>query len=533
MLIRELLTKIGFDVNEKVLDQVDARLESVKRNLDGINPHLLKFGQGMSRIGQKLTFGVTLPLVAAGGFFIKAASDAEETANKFAVTFDSVSSNAEKVAKDLQKNYGLSRQASKDLLSNTGDLLTGFGFTGKAALDLSEQTNKLAVDLASFTNIQGGAKRASSALTKALLGERESVKELGISILEKDVKDKVTELRSKGITFQSERQAKAVATLKIAYEQSKNALGDYNRTQNSFANRARLSFERLKDISDSFGRLLLPNVNKALEGILKLLNGIEGMNEGQKKLVLSFGSIVAAAGPLLWLFGTLAVSIVRINQLLFLFKTAGFAVGAATAGWVAVIVAAVAALAVWGVNLWKWFNGQQTVLNRTWGTWETFKIRLGDTFKAIGDFFMKWLVNPILSGIDMLSDAFGFVGNFLDKFFDGAAGRWQSFSESVAGGLDKIGRFLGFGGDNINGPAFAAPGVGAVSSGGISNVARTGTVTRSSNQQVQLNVDARIEVPTGDTSTQVEYLEQTADKIFEKRLADTVRHIVTNAPEIN
>ncbi len=147
---------------------------------------------------------------------------------------------------------------------DTGDLLTGFGFTQESALDLSDQVNQLAVDLASFTNFSGGAQGASEALTKALLGERESVKALGISILDADVKAKVLENTQAGLTFETERQAKAYATLQLAQEQSGNAIGDFARSQDSFANQSRIAQAAVEDLSVAIGEQLLPFATTAV-----------------------------------------------------------------------------------------------------------------------------------------------------------------------------------------------------------------------------------------------------------------------------
>ena len=74
-------------------------------------------------------------------------------------TFDVVLlKQAEETAHTFKESFGLSEQSAKDLLSSTGDLLVGFGFTEESALGLSTQVNQLAVDLASFTNFSGGAK---------------------------------------------------------------------------------------------------------------------------------------------------------------------------------------------------------------------------------------------------------------------------------------------------------------------------------------------------------------------------------------
>ena len=185
--IREFITKWGFDVDDAQLKRLDRGVTRVQKNLRAT-------ARAAVDLGKKLSFGVTLPVVGIGAAFIKAASDAEETSSKFATVFQDVRKESELVAKDLSRNFGLSNDASKELLSATGDLLTGFKFSGEQALDLSEKVNKLAIDLASFTNLTGGAEQASKALTKALLGERESIKTLGIAILEEDVKAKVKAL---------------------------------------------------------------------------------------------------------------------------------------------------------------------------------------------------------------------------------------------------------------------------------------------------------------------------------------------------
>lgn len=205
---------------------------------------------------------------------IQVATDAQETIQKFNVVFRDVSEEANKAASDLAEGYGLAQTESKKLLSDTADLLTGFGFTGQAALDLAVETNKLAADLASFSNVQGGTKTASEALTKALLGERESVKQLGISILEEDVKKQVAINTTRGLTFESLRQAKAYATLQLATKQSQNAIGDYSRSSDSAANVNRRLANTLTDIKEAVGRGLLPALTRARLAFIKFFDGI-------------------------------------------------------------------------------------------------------------------------------------------------------------------------------------------------------------------------------------------------------------------
>lgn len=309
-------------------------------------------GASLMKFGVKMKLFVTAPLVGAGVLLAKTASDAEETANKFAVTFSGVERQANSMVATLDKAYGLSDMSARKLMSNTGDLLTGFGFTQEAAADLSFEVQKLAVDLASFTNIEGGAERASDALTKGLLGEREMMKSLGIAILENDVKAQMAKDAARGLTYESERQAKAYATLQLAIQQSKNAIGDYGRTSGSLANQTRELWEDIRDLRVEFGKLLIP-LGSALVGSARTaVSALANMGTTAKILLLSIGGLVAAIGPtafaagsLLWAFGKLAplLSTVVIPALR---ATAAAMLGLKAASWeVYAIIAAM--IGIW------------------------------------------------------------------------------------------------------------------------------------------------------------------------------------------
>lgn len=192
-----------------------------------------------------------------------AAINAQETFSKFDVVFGGMGTAAENAAKQFQESFGLAEVTAKKMLSSTGDLLTGMGMAGESALNMSVQVNTLASDLASFTNYSGGAEGAADALTKALLGERESVKALGIVIREEDVQNRLAAAGKDKLTGAAMLQAKAEATLQIAMEQSKNAIGDYARTSDSAANTLKRAGEQTKELQVSLGTLLMPTVADA------------------------------------------------------------------------------------------------------------------------------------------------------------------------------------------------------------------------------------------------------------------------------
>ena len=375
------------------MKSVNTSLDTVKNKLDKLQPAF-----------KKMAMAGTVAFAAIGAGLLKAtqdATEAQEIFNKFDVVFGDVSDQAEKVAQDLRNNFGLAESSAKDLLASTGDMLTGFGFSGGAALDLAEKTNKLAVDLASFTNLEGGAERASKALTKALLGERESVKELGIAILEEDVKAKVAAMEAAGaFTDETLRQKRALATLEIAIGQSKNAVGDFARTEESLANQQRVLKERMKELSETIGTVFMPILQKITERLLPLVKKMAEWIEEHPKLTLYIGLAALALTGLVAGLGFLGLVLPGIIVL----------IGAITVPILLVIATLVSLGISIGYIALKW---NQHVDNMKWA-FNIFKESIGSVIDWIKDkfeSFVSWIDGKVQAVIDAVKRAVSAVAN--------------------------------------------------------------------------------------------------------------------------
>lgn len=314
MNVWSIFGSIGLDVTglERGLDQAEASVQATGREMEratdaaakAVDARLVKLGQSFQRLGSRMTLAVSAPLAAIGVLSVRAASDMEETVSKMQTVYRDLGDTAEQTAQRLQDGYGLSSRAARQLLGDTGDLLTGFGFTQESALDLANQVAELGVDLASFTNYQGGAEGAAQALTKALLGETESLKMLGIAIRQEDVVARAALLTQQGMVFETERQARAYATLTIAQEQSKNAIGDYQRTSEGFANSLRRLWARLEDVRVKVGELILPIATRLVNALERAAEWVLALDDSVVKWAIGIGAALAAIGPLLVALGT-------------------------------------------------------------------------------------------------------------------------------------------------------------------------------------------------------------------------------------
>ncbi len=222
--------------------------------------------------------GVTLGALGYGlSKLIKPTSDFIEANNKFNAVYKDIKKTAQDTMNRLRQEYKLSKSAATEYLGTTGDILTGFGLSQKAALGLSDNVVRLATDLSSFSNVP--VKQAVDALTKSFTGEREALKSLGIVINEEMVKARESVVAQQlladgfiGTEEQLKRTARAHATMQLATEQSKNAAGDFNRSlSSSLPNLIKVIKAKISDLHIGIVQKILPavmNVAKAIDRIL-------------------------------------------------------------------------------------------------------------------------------------------------------------------------------------------------------------------------------------------------------------------------
>ena len=261
--------RIRLDSLDNDLKGVYARLGQLEKNLKKIPDSTKPAEKGFGDMFKAVVTGQAVLDLAKKGFSlltsaikdsIRISTEAQEVISKYDVVFSDMGDASEEAAQRFADSFDLAGATAKEMLSNTGNLLQGMGATREESLRLSLQVNTLAGDLASFTNNAGGSKVASEALTKALLGEREQMKTLGIAILETDVQARVAKNGQNELQGTALKLARAQATLQLITEQSKNAIGDYARTQDSSSNIQKRAAESTKELQIAVGTALNPAV---------------------------------------------------------------------------------------------------------------------------------------------------------------------------------------------------------------------------------------------------------------------------------
>lgn len=134
--------------------------------------------QKMNSIGNKLTLGVTAPLVAGGLAAIKYASDLEETSQKVDVVFGKSADSVKEWAGTAVEQMGLAKETAMSAASTYGNMADGMGIASDTGLEMAMSLTQLSADLASFNNTS--QETARIALNSVFTGETETLKQYGI-----------------------------------------------------------------------------------------------------------------------------------------------------------------------------------------------------------------------------------------------------------------------------------------------------------------------------------------------------------------
>jgi len=273
------------------------------RGVNAMQAKLRKLGDTFMRVGKRMTAFVTLPIVGGFALITKAASDFEESSTMFDAVFKELKGEARAWSEDFAKSAGRSKAAVIGWMGSLQDTFVPLGIARKRAMELSQALVAHAVDVASFKNKLD--VDVIHAFNRALTGEREMLKDLGIVILEADVKQEIMRQGWARTTKEITQQMKAEATFNLILARSTDAIGDNARTAGGLANQMKKLKGEWHDIAVDFGTILIP-IAKDLVGVLSdVATWVKGLSPETKEWALGIAALAAAAGPVLIVFGAI------------------------------------------------------------------------------------------------------------------------------------------------------------------------------------------------------------------------------------
>ena len=209
-------------------------------------------------------------LVEFGAQCIELGSDLQEVQNVVDVTFPRMGSQVDAFAKEAAASFGLSETMAKRFTGTFGAMAKAFGFSEKAAYEMSTTLTGLAGDVASFYNIS--QDEAYTKLKSVFSGETEKLKDLGV-VMTQNALDAYALANGYGKTTQAMSEMEKVALrYQFVQDQLSASSGDFIRTSDSWANQVRILKLQFDSLKATIGQGLI----NVLTPVIKVINTIIG-----------------------------------------------------------------------------------------------------------------------------------------------------------------------------------------------------------------------------------------------------------------
>lgn len=287
--LARLIVKLITDVSE-----FEAGMKNAAKKLD-------KIGTQMSQVGDKLTAGVTLPIIAAGTAAVKFASDLNETRNKTAVVFGSMSDDVMKFANSSNTALGMSENAALSYASTYGSILKNMGLTEEQTAEMSKALTTLTADYASFHNL--APEEAFEKIKAGLVGSSEPLISLGKDLRVASVQAYAMANGIGSANGKLTQQELALARYGTLIAQSGDEMGDFARTSDGLANSTRILGATIEDTLASFGEVAIPTVTTFLQALIPILDFFNNLPQPIKVGIVNMLLFAAAMGPILSIGG--------------------------------------------------------------------------------------------------------------------------------------------------------------------------------------------------------------------------------------
>jgi hypothetical protein len=274
-----------------------------KKAVGEASDKLGKFGTKVGTVSANVVKGFGVMGAAAGGLAVvvgKQLFDVGEELvaldQKIGTVFSGDSLNTvTDWADEVAARMGLTSTQAAGLAANAGDLLKPMGFTADEAANMSTEIIGLAGALSEWSGGQRGVEETAEILSKALLGERDSLKSLGIAINQAEVDQRALLIAQQAGREAITEQDKALATQALILEKSTDAQEAYAAGGNKLTaaqNQLKAAFGELQE---DLARKLLPLFAQAADIVVELIEVFD--EEGLGGVISNVSERIKKAWP--------------------------------------------------------------------------------------------------------------------------------------------------------------------------------------------------------------------------------------------
>ena len=297
----------------KAQDFATKELNKIKKSISKVSQEAWKAWKWFSWMADKTKkalwglaisfWAVTAAAWTLWGMFFNLADDVETTIGKAEKVFWEYFDDMDQFWKETAKAMGLTRSEFLKTTAWIQDLLIPMGFTREQATWMTQDMVWLSGALSEWSAWQYTAAEVWDIMAKAMLWEREQLKSLGIAISEEDVKTQMLIDAKKWLIFETEQQAKAIATQTLIMEKSTDAQTAYAEGADSLTRKKAEMTSTLWNLKETIATALIPafhsivtTIQPVIEKVTESIQKWFENKENVEKLTMVFNAIITVFG---------------------------------------------------------------------------------------------------------------------------------------------------------------------------------------------------------------------------------------------
>ena len=277
------------------------------KKLEEYGQKLEDLGTKADKVANKMTVGLTVPIVAGYTAMTKSAIENETAVQQVERIYGEAAESIKEFAESKALDYNMSASDAYKYSQIYGNLIQSITDDQQ---ENAEQTQKLLQASSVIASATGRSMEdVMDRIRSGLLGNTEAIEDLGVNVnvalLETtDAFKQIAGDKSwDKLTFQEQQQIRLLGIL----EQTSKKYGD--EVQDNTASSIQKLTAKTKNLTNDLGKKLLPIANKVLDKANDLVDSFNNLSDEQKDNIVNIGLMVAAAGPLLKV-GSTAISTV-------------------------------------------------------------------------------------------------------------------------------------------------------------------------------------------------------------------------------
>lgn len=280
--------------------------DKVGQKLSDVGSKISSVGDKLKGFGTKLTLAVTAPLLGVASAGVDSFSNIGESINVLESIYGDATKKLVGYNNELVNSHGLSEEAYYKSMSSFGAMLQGNTKISKEELaKLTDTLVKRSSDLTSFFN--ANQDKVQEDIQSILKGNYSVADNYGVLMNVGILEDYASGIGK--VWKELDQEEKSLMGVQYFLEKTNISSGDFEKTNDGWANSIRRLQATLKNLSKIFGEVLLPILEPLLSKFTDFVTKLGKMDEKTKKTVVMFSLIAMIIPPIIVVLGILISSI--------------------------------------------------------------------------------------------------------------------------------------------------------------------------------------------------------------------------------